>query len=66
MQKVPNGDIENAQCDQYKVDLLEEEVKGGLRGSPIFYERLNIKLMYLSIKYSVTIADLRNNNNLHP
>jgi hypothetical protein len=35
MHKVPNGDSENAVCDQYKVDSLEEKVRGGLRGSPL-------------------------------
>jgi len=34
MQKVPYSNPENAPCDQYKVGLLEEKVKGGLRGSP--------------------------------
>jgi hypothetical protein len=29
LQKVPHSDTENAVCVQYKVDLLEEEVKGG-------------------------------------
>jgi hypothetical protein len=29
MQKVPYRNPENAVCVQYKVDLLEEEVKGG-------------------------------------
>jgi len=45
MQNVPYGNPENAQCDQHKVDLLEdyveeegwgrdEKIKGELRGSP--------------------------------
>ncbi len=34
MQKVPHSNLENAPCDRYKVDFLEEEV-GRLRDSPL-------------------------------
>ncbi len=37
MQKVPHSNPKNTQCDQYKGDLHEEEVKGGLKGSPKNY-----------------------------
>ncbi len=32
---MPHSTTENAVCDQYKVDVLEEEAKGGLRDSPL-------------------------------
>jgi hypothetical protein len=40
----------------------DEEVKGVLKGSPLFYGHFNIKLIHLSKKYSVAIVDLGNNN----
>jgi hypothetical protein len=35
MQKAPYRNPENASCDQYKEDLLDEKIKGELRGSPL-------------------------------
>jgi len=33
---VPHYNPKNASCDQYKVGQIEEKVKGGLRGSPLY------------------------------
>ncbi len=48
MQKVTYGNPENALCDQNKVDLLDEEVKRGLKGShntPIYHQLILLNLL---------------------